>query len=168
MIALVSDDVTTTGILFCGNVAIFVTMSAKIKAIQLIARSVTMIVLISAYALFSVGIIKATHFCMGREASVVFFSADAKKCPCSLFSGARDSCCDDAHELVKIEDEQQSVPVLSVVLPVWFELEKLYTAQLVATATPSRPSFRITDPSPSKVPRFKIYCSFVFYDGLMA
>lgn len=145
-------------------------MSAKkIKAIQLIARSVTMIVLISVYALFSVGIIKATHFCMGREASVVFFSADAKKCPCSLFSGERDSCCDDAHELVKIEDEQQSVPVLSVVLPVWFELEKLYTAQLVAAATSSaRPSFKITDPLPPKVPRFKIYCSFVFYDGLMA
>lgn len=128
-----------------------------------------MIVLISVYALFSVGIIKATHFCMGREASVVFFSAEAKKCPCSLFSGERDGCCDDAHELVKIEDEQQNAPVLSVVLPVWFELEKLYTSQLVAIATSSaRPCFRIADPSPPKVPRFKIYCSFVFYDGLMA
>lgn len=26
------------------------------------------------YLLFSVGIIKATHFCMGREASVAYFT----------------------------------------------------------------------------------------------
>lgn len=128
-----------------------------------------MIALVSVYALFSVGIIKATHFCMGREASVVFFSAEAKKCPCSLFLKEKDHCCDDSHELVKIEGEQKTAPVLSVVLPVWFELEKLYTSQLVAADISSAgPVFQVTDPSPPKVPRFKIYCSFVFYDGLMA
>lgn len=124
------------------------------------------IVLGSVYALFSVGIIKATHFCMGREASVAIFSAEAKKCPCSLSAGEKDNCCDDAHELVRIEHEQKVVSVLSLAVPVWFELEKLYTAQLVAEQTSSfKPDYLVSDPSPPGIPLFKIHCSFVFYDG---
>jgi hypothetical protein len=144
-------------------------MSARpIHAVKQIAAKTMVIVLVSVYALFSVGIIKATHFCMGREASVAIFSAEAKKCLCSLYAGEKDSCCDDAHELVRIENEQKVVSVLSLALPILFELEKLYTAQLVAVETSSFESaYRVSDPSPPGIPLFKIHCSFVFYDGCM-
>jgi hypothetical protein len=151
---------------FC-KVTIFASMSArKVHKVKLQAAKVITVVLVSVYALFSVGIIKATHFCMGREASVVIFSSEAKKCPCSLFAGEKDNCCDDEHELVRIENEQKVISALSVALPVWFELEKLYTAQFVAAATTSSGSAHlVSDPSPPGVPLFKIHCSFVFYDG---
>lgn len=144
--------------------------SLKTHVVKRNAAKAMVIVLVSVYALFSVGIIKATHFCMGREASVTIFSAEAKKCPCSLIAGEKDGCCDDAHELVRIENEQKVVSVLSLALPVWFELEKLYTARWIAVETSSFESaYTVSDPSPQGVPLFKIHCSFVFYDsGFMA
>jgi hypothetical protein len=154
----------------CREVIIFALMSAgKINELKLKAGKVTVIVLVAVYTLFSVGIIKATHFCMGREASVTFFSSETKKCPCSRFAAERNNCCDDSHELVKIDNEQKVISIFSLVLPVWFELEKLYTAQLVAAVrSSSGPAYAVTDPLPPKAPRFKIYCSFIFYDdGLM-
>jgi hypothetical protein len=142
-------------------------MSAQITdRLKRKAGKIAVISLVSVYTLFSVGIIKATHFCMGREASVTFFSSEAKKCPCSLFASEQNNCCDDAHELVKIENEQKIISGLSLALPVWFELEKLYTARLVAGDTSlSGSADFVNDPSPPRVPLFKIHCSFVFYDG---
>lgn len=47
------------------------------------------------YLLLSVGIVKASHFWMGREASVSCFTAEAERCPCGLVAGEEDHCCDD-------------------------------------------------------------------------
>lgn len=122
--------------------------------------------LVSIYSLFSIGILKATHFCMGREASVAFFSSDAEKCICSKFAKEDNTCCDDEHEVIRLEDEQQAVASFSLAMPQWFVLEKLYVERLVAlTASSSKQSaFRPDESPPAKIPLFQIYCSYVFYD----
>ena len=130
-----------------------------------IARRVTAILLIAVYLVLSIGILKATHFCMGREASVAFFTTESQKCVCSQYMGEKNSCCDDEQELVKLDSSQKIISVLSLNLPQWMVIEKIYTEQLVAFHTnqnTDRPAF-IND-SPPPVPLFKIYCSFVFYD----
>lgn len=127
-----------------------------------------MISLVSVYLLFSIGIFKATHFCMGREASVTFFSTEAKKCPCSLYAKERDTCCDDDHELIRVDDEQKVIAAFSLAVPVWIELEKLYTKRLVASDIADESRFHLPgDSPPPKVSLFKIHCSLVFYDDVL-
>jgi hypothetical protein len=130
-------------------------------------RKVVMISFVSVYLLFSIGIFKATHFCMGREASVAIFSTEAKKCPCSLYAGERGTCCDDNHELIRLDDEQKVIAAFSLAVPVWIELEKLYTKRLVASDIADESFDHLPDDLPPKVPLFKIHCSFVFYDDVL-
>ena len=111
-------------------VCIFVTMHRAAKTSSIFIRKALALVLVSIYILFSVGIIKATHFCMGREASVQFFSSEAKKCPCSLYAKEKSTCCDDQHELLKIEDEQKVISSVSTPLPVW-KIERIFTERLL-------------------------------------
>lgn len=103
---------------------------------------------------------------MGREASVVFFSAEADKCVCSKFMKEKNTCCDDEHEVIRIEDEQKAITVFSLSLPQWFVLEKLYTERLVACASaPVKQSgYGLRDFPPPKLPLFQTHCSYVFYD----
>lgn len=116
------------------------------------------------YLLFSVGVLKATHFCMGREASVALFTRESEKCPCSLFAKDSDTCCDDRHELVRIDDDQKVISPFTVAPPhrellevFGFDEQVLHTAQFSGYAA---------DDSPPLLPepRWKMYCSFVFYD----
>lgn len=122
--------------------------------------------LVAIYSLFSIGILKATHFCMGREASVAFFSAEADKCFCSKFMNEENTCCDDEHEVIRLEDEQKSITVFSLSVPQWFVLEKLYTVRLIALQKlpVERSVFDLSHFPPPKIPLFKTHCSYVFYD----
>jgi hypothetical protein len=137
----------------------------KGDAITRPAAKGAILLMLSVYLLFSVGILKATHFCMGREASVVFFSSEAKKCPCSLYAGEKGDCCDDEHEVLRIEDEQKVISKLSMPIPAW-KLERIYTKQFVAQIeTVTRSIFDTNDsPLPPKIPLWKVNCSLVFYD----
>ena len=50
------------------------------KSFTRIGKALVLLLMV-VYVLFSVGIIKSTHFCMGREASVQFFTSEAKNRP---------------------------------------------------------------------------------------
>jgi hypothetical protein len=121
------------------------------------------------YLLFSVGILKSTHYCMGRTASVVFFSADSHGCACSEISGMEnDSCCDDEHQVLKIEDDHQNISNYIIRIPQLYILDDLYTTRLITSSVSSR---KVSEPQadndlpPPAVPLFKTNCSFVFYDS---
>lgn len=139
----------------------------KIKAVNRVAIKAVMLLTLSAYMLFSVGILKATHFCMGREASVVYFSSEAKKCPCSLYAGEKSDCCDDEHEVLRIEDEQKVMSKMTMPMPVW-KLERIYTEQFVAEVETVNNAVLDSDdsPLPPKIPLWKANCSLVFYDDV--
>jgi hypothetical protein len=122
-------------------------MKSKTDRFKLLTRIGTL-VLVSVYLLFSIGILKATHFCMGREASVSFFTTESKKCGCSTYAEEKDHCCHDTQDLLKLDKEQKAISKLSLNVPEWLLLEKIYTEQLVALNTNDIGSFETTDPSP--------------------
>jgi hypothetical protein len=104
---------------------------------------------------------------MGREASVTFFSADSKKCPCSLFSTEKNSCCDDEHDVLRLKDDQKVFTSYTIRVPQLYILEDLYTEQFIASLVTGTDIVdnSESDSSPPKVPIFKSNCSFVFYDS---
>lgn len=118
------------------------------------------------YLLLSVGIVKATHFCMGREASVTYFASSPQKCPCSLFAKEKDNCCKDEHELIKLEDSQKTLPAFSLSVPVLTLLGDIYSYALVREDN-ELALFEDVPADEQPPPRilFKIYCSYVFYDA---
>jgi hypothetical protein len=140
-------------------------MQPTLKTSLTIIRKAMALILVSVYVLFSVGIIKATHFCMGREASVQFFTSEAKKCPCSLYALEKNSCCDDEHELIKIDDEQKIITSISAPLPVW-KVERLLTERLLTfTILSHQYNFhQAPAKAPPKIPIWKANSSYVFYD----
>jgi hypothetical protein len=139
-------------------------MQRAVKKLLTVTRKAMALLLVSVYILFSVGIIKATHFCMGREASVAFFTSEAKKCPCSLYALEKNSCCDDHHELIKIDDEQKVITAISAALPVW-KIERIFTERLLTSILKHQPSHReMPDKAPPKIAIWKANCSYVFYD----
>jgi hypothetical protein len=126
--------------------------------------SVTVLALCGLYLLFSVGIMKATHFCMGREASVAYFTADSKNCGCSMSSEEGNHCCHDKQELVKLEDSQKTLSTLQLPLPALTFLGVLYDASRRSHA-PLVTYFSAYTEHAQPPPRvlFKLHCSFVFY-----
>jgi hypothetical protein len=117
------------------------------------------------YLLFSVGIIKATHFCMGREASVAYFTSESKKCVCSLFLDEKDNCCDDTSELLKLEDSQKNLSAFELPLPMLALLGQIYSnaqGSVVKTSDHRRAIRGEAKPPPRIL--YKIHCSLVFYD----
>lgn len=126
----------------------------------------TVIVLAALYLMFSVGILRATHFCMGRKASVTFFTVESQKCACSLFAGEKDSCCDDEHDLIRLENEQKTVASISLDLPQMVQLGDISASWLLQTTLAE-----ITNPvveqylsPPPKVPLYKSQHRLIFYD----
>ena len=103
---------------------------------------------------------------MGREASVQFFSSEAKKCPCSLYAKEKSTCCDDQHELLKIEDEQKVISSVSTPLPVW-KIERIFTERLLTFTVLSHQFdlHEMPEKVPPKIPIWKANSSYVFYDG---
>ena len=127
----------------------------------------TFVSLAAVYITFSVGVMKATHFCMGREASVTYFSSESKKCACSLYAPETNRCCSDKHEVLKIEDEQKTIQAYTIRIPQLYILEDLYTERLITSLTGDNLAKEPieVDVSPPPIPLFKTHCSFVFYDS---
>lgn len=116
------------------------------------------------YMLFSVGVLKATHFCMGREASVALFTREAEKCPCNLFAKDSDTCCDDRHELVRIDDDQKVISSFTIAPP-HRELLEVFTFDEEVRPIARNSGYSADDSPPlPPEPRWKVHCSFVFYD----
>ena len=115
------------------------------------------------YLLFSVGIVKATHFCMGTEASVSFFTTEAEKCACGL-SGLEQTCCADERGLLKLHDSQKNLSIFQMDVPVFDLLGELYTRCFKAGREVSRAARDASDPPPFQTNLYKLYCKYVFYD----
>ncbi len=134
---------------------------SKLRDFKRIGGKFSVIFLTCLYLLFSVGIIKATHFCMGREASVAFFTTETEKCPCSLFAG-KSSCCADENDLIRLDNEQKVFSTFNLSGPEWIVLENLYTGKLLAVEDDLPSAYYHTNESrPLKIPRWKFNCSLV-------
>ena len=116
------------------------------------------------YLLFSVGIVKATHFCMGTEASVSFFTAEAEECACSLSGLENTSCCSDKQGLLKLEDSQKNLSFFQMSVPVLGLLGKIYTRSFDPGKEISRAGVDASDPPPLQPTLYQLYCKYVFYD----
>lgn len=109
-------------------------------------RSNSFILFLAGLLLFgSVGLPVNRHFCGGELKSVAIFGA-AEKChkeqakphcpfhpaPAATEAGKQKGCCDDEHELVQVDDQQQTVadalPALVAILPVFPPLRFHYLA----------------------------------------
>ena len=142
----------------------------RIDRLPSIFSRIAVTLIAAVYLLFSVGIIKATHYCMGRKASVTYFTGETKKCPCSLFANEKNSCCDDEHDLIRIEDDQQSISAYTLDVPRLFILEDLYIERYIAAFIQQNqiPEEIEVDTSPQSTELFKVHCSFVFYEAELA
>jgi hypothetical protein len=118
------------------------------------------------YLVFSVGVIKATHFCMGSEASVAYFTTDAKGCACNASPEvATDDCCHEQYDLLKINDVQKKLSVFELKVPAFTLLSFLYL-HMAVSETGSAASFDTEGPARfmSLPPLFELFCSLIFYD----
>jgi hypothetical protein len=121
------------------------------------------------YLLFSVGIMKATHFCMGKEASVAYFTAESKDWACSIPPGEGNHCCHDKQELVKLEDSQKTLSNLQLSSPTLTLLGALYNVSRgwhAPLAIHFSAYAERAQPPPTVL--FRLHCSFVFYDERVA
>lgn len=137
----------------------------RVQKVKMATQRTAVFFLMAVYLLLSVGIVKATHFCMGREASVTFFTGESKKCGCSLFAEEKEGCCDDTSELIRIDDDQKTISKLSLPMPVW-KIERLIEEPVMVFTFRQGLSLERgeRDPSPRPVPIWKSNCTFVFYD----
>jgi hypothetical protein len=120
------------------------------------------------YLLLSVGIAKSTHFCMGREQNSSLFSFESKKCPCFRLSDPTKSCCEDEHELVKIENDQSASQVIHLPAPEFNLIGKLFSEKreilLPQSALLAITNFNLLPP---KIPIYQTVCSLVFYESVV-
>ncbi|MBX2945644.1 MAG: hypothetical protein KF725_07400 [Cyclobacteriaceae bacterium] len=118
------------------------------------------------YLLLTVGVAKTTHYCMGRAKSAEIFSFEAQKCACSGFTPENSGCCQDEHEIIKVDDNQSFTVSLVLDAPALFSIRTV-NDQLEFVSIIDRTSVytHIDDYIPPPEALFKVNCSFLFYDG---
>jgi hypothetical protein len=107
---------------------------------------------------------------MGRVKSSSLFTFESVKCPCSLFATPLTSnCCDDDHELIKIENDH-AVSLIVSIAPDFFEIGQLFETDRTENIDHSKLITPIGESPPplSDTPLFAKHCSLVFYDSLNA
>jgi hypothetical protein len=105
---------------------------------------------------------------MGRVKSSVLFSFESVKCPCYLFAkdANKRTCCNDEHEVIKIEDDHAASHIVAL-WPDYFVVGEVFSQ--VFSAEPRQEfltSFDENPPPPNPIPLFTKYCSLVFYDDM--
>jgi hypothetical protein len=120
------------------------------------------------YLHLTVGVVKTTHYCMGRESSFSLYSFEGKRCACSLFFSnlEKKSCCHDEYELIVLDDDQSASASLSLTPPAYFLLADLYSGnQFEIKVTSISASISMEDdPPPAKEPIYKVLCSYTLYE----
>jgi hypothetical protein len=117
------------------------------------------------YLLLSVGVVKTTHYCMGREKSTELFSFESKKCPCSLFLQENNDCCNDEHEVLLIDDSQKVAHSIAPISPDFFLIGTIFNqADTQVIEQPIRQYISTDFSPPPKEPLYQINCSLVLYD----
>lgn len=118
------------------------------------------------YLTLAVGVVRTTHYCMGRVKSSSLFSFETVKCPCFLYSRTiNNKCCADEHEIIKIEDDHAGVAAISLV-PDFFQIGLLFETTEVNNIVAVHVDQAVEESPPplSDIPLFTKYCSLVFYD----
>jgi hypothetical protein len=121
------------------------------------------------YLHLSVGVVKTTHYCMGRESSFSLYSFEGKRCPCSLFLSnlEKKSCCSDSTELLVLDDDQTPLYTLSLNGPDYFFISELYPVEVIASPELVRivNEVAVKEPPPLlKEPLYKTLCSYTLYE----
>jgi len=128
-------------------------------------KKLPLISLACVYVLLSVGIAKSTHFCMGREQNSSLFSFEAKKCPCFRSMETAKSCCEDEHEIVKIEDDQSTSQVLHSPTPTFNLIATFFFKEETLLPQSEQHSLAELSLAPPKIPIYQAVCSLVFYES---
>jgi hypothetical protein len=102
---------------------------------------------------------------MGREQNSSLFSFEAKKCPCFRSMEKAKSCCEDEHEIVKIEDDQSTSQVVHSPTPTFNLIATFFFKEETLFPQSEQLSFADLDLTPSKIPIYKAVCSLVFYES---
>lgn len=122
------------------------------------------------YLTLAVGVVRTTHYCMGRVKSSTLFSLKSVKCPCYAVLAAKGpkNCCNDEHDLLKIEDDHAAASVVSIA-PDFFEIGSTFELLPVRDNTVASINVSIDESPPplSDIPLFTKHCSLVFYDAEM-
>jgi hypothetical protein len=121
------------------------------------------------YLHLSVGVVKTTHYCMGRESSSILYSFEAKRCGCSLFlpNSEKNSCCHDDSEFIVIDEDQTPTASLSLTSPDYFPIAELYSSDVVLASSFTKNEFDFYlnyNLPPPKEPLYKILCAYTLYD----
>jgi hypothetical protein len=121
------------------------------------------------YLTLAVGVVQTTHYCMGRVKSTSLYTFDSVKCPCYLFAtDGKGKCCNDEHEVIKIEDDHAASAVVLLVAE-FYEMGKVFQVKPTENLI-SNPGIFIEEasPPPNPIPLFAKYCSLIFYDSMMS
>jgi hypothetical protein len=104
---------------------------------------------------------------MGRVQHSSFFSFDTKKCPCFRLGDLAKSCCEDEHELVKIEDSQYASQLIHPPSPEFNLIGKLFfeSVEVLLPYSTLLQSIAKANSPPPKVPIYQAICSLVFYEA---
>jgi hypothetical protein len=120
------------------------------------------------YLTLAVGVVQTTHYCMGRVKSTSVFTFDSAKCPCYLFAkDGNKKCCNDEHEIIKIEDDHTASHVISIVPDYLAVAQIIGVVYSAATCHQPQTVFDESPPPPHSIPLFTKHCSLVFYDDAM-
>ncbi|MBX2962712.1 MAG: hypothetical protein KF687_09380 [Cyclobacteriaceae bacterium] len=117
------------------------------------------------YLLLTVGVVKTTHYCMGRAKSAEIFSFEAKKCACSRFIPKDSGCCHDEHEIIKVQDDQSVTANLTTPVPDLFVLSSIQHEELVYIIDETIFYNRYNDYFPPPEAIFRVNCCFLLYDS---
>ena len=117
------------------------------------------------YLTLAVGVVQTTHYCMGRVNSSTLFTFESAKCPCFVASKyGKDTCCEDEHDVLKIEDDQAASSVVNLV-PAFFELGSILNESIsIEYDQDFKTIVNQNLPPPDPIPLFTKHCSLVFYD----
>jgi hypothetical protein len=133
-----------------------------------VVKKLAILGIVSLYLILSIGIARSTHFCMGREQTPSFFSFESKKCPCFRLTQKSKSCCEDEHELIKIENDQSASQVLLTPIPSFNLISELLFDEMNSFTSLSAFQFiDVRNLPPPKVPIYQSICSLVFYESVV-
>ncbi|HRI78282.1 MAG TPA: hypothetical protein PLR06_02000 [Cyclobacteriaceae bacterium] len=121
------------------------------------------------YLTLTVGVAKTTHYCMGREKHSSLFAFSTQKCACALFLQVKNDCCEDQHDIIKIEDDQAGSKVVNVAAPQFYLSGEVFTLnEEIVSSYASRFQSEIDiHLPPPKIPLYQSFCSLVFYDSIV-
>jgi hypothetical protein len=113
------------------------------------------------YLHLTVGVVKTTHYCLGRESGFSYYSFSVKSCACSAFLSKleKSPCCSDKTDLIQLDEDQTATVFASLTEPELFELGNLYETIAVSTISKSvfNPEFFNTKAPPLKVPLYRFF-----------